>query len=229
MKLGIMQPYLFPYIGYWQLIKAVDTYVIYDDVAYIVRGWINRNNLLINGEKRLFTISLKNASPNKLINEIGILDDFVKFIKMIQYNYAKAPYFKNVMELITNIVAFDKSNLSLFIINSIETILKYLNIRTKLAVSSSLDKDDTLMGQDKIINICKLIGASDYYNAIGGYELYNREAFLREGIKLHFLKSNLIPYKQFKNDFIPGLSIIDVMMFNSIESIKQMLDDFELV
>jgi hypothetical protein len=229
MKLGIMQPYLFPYIGYWQLIKEVDTYVVYDDVTYIKGGWINRNNYLINGEKSLFTIKLKNAGSYKLINEIEILDDFVKFVKMVQNNYAKAPYFKDVIELIRNIVTFDKSSLSLFIINSIETILKYLNVETKLIVSSSLDKNSTLKGQDKVLDICKLLGASYYYNAIGGYELYNKETFMKEGIKLYFLKSKLVPYKQFKNDFIPGLSIIDVMMFNSVETINEMLDGFELV
>jgi hypothetical protein len=229
MKLGIMQPYLFPYIGYWQLIKVVDTYVIYDDVTYIKGGWINRNNYLINGQGKLFTIRLKDADAYKLINEIEIMDDFVKFVKMIQNNYAKAPHFKNVIELIRNITFFDKSNLSLFIINSIEAVLKYLNIKTRLIVSSSLNKNNMLKGQDKVLDICKLLGSSAYYNAIGGSGLYDKEVFLKEGINLYFLKPNLIPYKQFGTDFIPALSIIDVMMFNSVEEINQMLDDFILV
>ncbi|GHV57691.1 hypothetical protein AGMMS49579_23930 [Spirochaetia bacterium] len=229
MKLGIMQPYLFPYIGYWQLIKAVDTYVIYDDVSYIVRGWINRNNLLINGEKKLFTISLNGASPNKLINEISIADEFNNFLKMLEHNYSKAPYFEQVMKLIKEIVIYDKSNLALFIANSIKIILAYLYINTKLALSSSLDKDNSLKGRDKILDICKLLDASDYYNAIGGIELYSKEEFMQNNINLYFLKTDFISYKQFRNGFIPGLSIIDVMMFNSPEQINQMLDKYELI
>jgi hypothetical protein len=229
MKLGIMQPYFLPYIGYWQLIKAVDVYVIYDDVAYIVRGWINRNNLLINGEKKLFTISLNNASVNKLINEISIADDFKKFLMTLEHNYSKAPYFRDIMKLIQEIVKYDKSNLALFVANSIKIMLEYLRIDTKLLLSSSLDKDNRLKGKDRILNICKILGAADYYNAIGGMELYNKEEFLQNDINLYFLKANVVPYKQLKNDSVPGLSIIDVMMFNSVETINKMLDDFELV
>jgi hypothetical protein len=229
MKLGIMQPYLFPYIGYWQLIKAVDSYVIYDDVTYIKGGWINRNNYLINGKKQLFTIKLKNAGSYRLINEIEIIDDFNNFIKMLQNNYAKAPCFKDVMELIQGITVFDKTNLSLFITNSFRIILKYLNVKTNLILSSSLAKDVSLKGKDKVLSICKLLVASDYYNAIGGYELYDKDAFSKQGINLYFLKTNIMSYKQFKNDFIPGLSILDVMMFNSVDTINQMLDSYDLV
>ncbi|GHV20468.1 hypothetical protein FACS189494_04270 [Spirochaetia bacterium] len=229
MKVGIMQPYFLPYLGYWQLIKAVDTYVVYDDVNYIVRGWINRNNLLINGEKKLFTISLKEASRNKLINAIEIVDDFSSFTKMVQHNYVKAPYYKEAMELSQQIISYDRSSLSLFITNSIKVINNYLNIETKTILSSSLDKDNSLKGKDKIISICKLLNTTDYYNAIGGQELYDKEEFLTHGISLYFLKTNISPYKQFSNDFVSGLSILDVMMFNSKEDINKMLDNYELI
>jgi hypothetical protein len=229
MKLGIMQPYLFPYLGYWQLIKAVDLYVVYDDVTYIKGGWINRNNFLINGEKKLYTIKLKSASSYKLINAIEILDDFINFIKMLQTSYAKAPYFNESMKIIKTIVTFDKSCLSLFILNSFKIILEYLNIETKLILSSRIDKDNALKGKDKVLAICKQLKASDYYNTIGGYELYKKEDFFEQGVNLSFLKTNIIPYKQFKHDFIPGLSIVDVLMFNPPRVINAMLDNFELV
>ncbi|MDR0611940.1 MAG: WbqC family protein [Dysgonamonadaceae bacterium] len=229
MKLGIMQPYFLPYIGYWQLIKAVDTYVIYDDVAYIVRGWINRNNLLINGEKRRFTINLKNASHNKLINEIEILDDFRNFMKTIEYNYSRAPYYKKVIEILVKIIAFDKSNLALFIANSISIICDYLNIDTHTVLSSSLQKDVSLKGKEKIIAICKLLNADKYYNSAGGIALYKKDDFFHSNIDLYFLKTHIYPYKQFTNTFISDLSIIDVMMFNSVEEINNMLNKFELV
>jgi hypothetical protein len=229
MKIAIMQPYFLPYIGYWQLIKAVDIYVIYDDVAYIKGGWINRNNFLMNGEKRLFTVKLKNASSNKLINEVEILDDFKDFTKMLQANYAKAPYFRPVMKLVDKIIVFDKMCLSSFIINSVINILHYLDIRTDVRISSSLAKDNSLKGKDKVIAICKLLSASDYYNAIGGIELYDREEFYCNGINLSFLKTNISPYKQFKNDFVSALSILDIMMFNPPEKINEMLDNYELI
>jgi hypothetical protein len=147
----------------------------------------------------------------------------------VNHNYSKAPYFEKVMPLIQKIIYFDKVNLGLFVTNSIQVILNYLNIDTKIILSSSLEKDNELKGKNKIISICKLLGASEYYNAIGGMELYDREEFSKQGIYLYFLKSNIIPYRQFKNDFVPGLSILDVMMFNSVDMIHQMLDSYELV
>jgi hypothetical protein len=150
-------------------------------------------------------------------------------MKMIHYNYAKAPYFKDVVNLLQVIINFDKLNLSLFITNSIRIILNYLNIHTNITLSSSLDKDNSLKGKDKILNICKLLNADEYYNAIGGKTLYVKEEFTKNGISLYFLKPNLTPYKQFKNDFVAGLSIIDVMMFNPPENIRKMLDNYELV
>jgi hypothetical protein len=226
---GIMQPYFLPYIGYWQLIKAVDLYVVYDDVNYIVRGWINRNNFLINGGKKLFTISLNKASPNKLINEISIIDDFKHFLDMVKHNYSKAAYYKSILPLIYDIINYDKDNLAIFITNSIKIITGYLNIDTKIINSSSIEKDNSLKGKNKILNICKKLGATDYYNAIGGRDLYNKNEFIQNGINLHFLKTNIVPYKQMKNEFIAGLSMLDILMFNSIDDINIMLDNYELV
>jgi len=229
MKLGIMQPYFLPYIGYFQLIKAVDKYVIYDDVNYIKGGWINRNNLLISGEKKLFTITLKGASPNKFINEIEIGDDFRKFLKTVQTNYIKAPYYNNIIDLVEKIILFEDKCLSEFIANSIKEILIYLHIDTPIFISSQLSKDCSLKGKDKVINICKYLGSDTYINAIGGQELYDKNEFASHGIDLKFLKTEIVPYKQLKNEFTPYLSILDVLMFNSIEEINDMLDKFDLL
>lgn len=229
MKLGIMQPYFFPYIGYWQLMKAVDKYIVYDDVAYIKGGWINRNNFLIQGIKKLVSISLNDSSSNKLINEIGIKDNFSNFMKMIQISYAKAPYFSQVKELLEKVIAFDKSNLGMFLFNSIKVVAEYLDFNTEILLSSQIQKDNTLKGKDKVIHICKLMGADEYYNAIGGQELYDKNEFMQNGIKLSFLETELVPYKQLKNDFVGGLSIIDVLMFNSKDVIKDMLSKYKLV
>ena len=229
MKLGIMQPYFLPYLGYWQLMNAVDTYVVYDDVAYIKGGWINRNNFLVQGNAKLFTFSLDGAGSYKLINEISVKDDFANFRKLLQFNYTKGPFFNECMELTERIISYDKSNLGKFLYNSIKVIADYLDFDTKILLSSEIKKDNSLKGKDKVIHICKLLGADEYYNAIGGQELYDKDEFALNGIKLSFVKTNITPYKQLKNDFVPGLSIMDLLRFNSKEQVKEMLADFELV
>lgn len=229
MKLGIMQPYFLPYIGYFQLIKAVDKYVIYDDVNYIKKGWINRNNILCNGQAHLFSISLRGASQNKLINEIEISDDFSKFRKMIELSYRKAPYFEEVFKLLNSIIDYPNKNLSLFLANSIKEICKYLSIDTEIIFSSEIEKNNDLKGQEKILEICKILQAKTYTNAIGGQSLYDKDIFLKENIELYFLQSNLTVYKQNLDEFIPYLSILDVMMWNSKDEINSMLESYELI
>ena len=229
MKLGIMQPYFMPYIGHFQLINAVDRYVVYDDVNYIKGGWVSRNNILMNGERKLFTVTLKGASPNKLFSEIEILDDFKKFERTLQGCYAKAPYFKETMGLLQNIFAYPNKNLAQFLLNSYRENFLYLSIDTELILSSDLEKDCSLKGQDKVIDICKHLKANTYINAIGGQELYDKNDFKSNGIDLKFLQTQDIVYPQFQNEFVSNLSIIDVMMFNSTEEIHEMLDKYELI
>lgn len=229
MKIGIMQPYFFPYLGYFQLISIVNKYVIYDDVNYIKGGWINRNNILLNKQKYLFTIALEQSSPNKLVNEIKIKDDFIKFRKTIMQAYSKAPFFEDTIKLINLILSHDDRLLSGFTANSIIKISRHLGIDTEFLISSEIKKNNLLKNQDKVINICKLLMADEYINAIGGIELYNKNDFEMNKITLKFLKTTSINYNQFNNLFVPWLSIIDVMMFNSVGDIRKMLNNYELV
>lgn len=229
MTLGIMQPYFMPYIGYWQLMAAVDKYVVYDDVNYIKRGWVSRNNILLNGERHLFTISLNGASQNKLFNEITILDDFRKFFRMLESAYKKAPYYYPTLELMQNICNYPNRSLGEFMLNSFQSVFGYLDIHTDLILSSTIQKDNSLHGKEKIKHICHILGADTYYNAIGGQELYDKQEFSQEGIKLYFLQTNNIEYKQFNNPFVSNLSIIDVLMFNSPESVGRMLKEYTLI
>jgi hypothetical protein len=224
-----MQPYFLPYLGYWQLLRAVDKYLVYDDVTYIKGGWINRNNLLVSGEKKMFTVSLRGASSFKLINAIEIGDNFSNLFGLVQANYAKAPYFKEVKALLVQMVSFESRVLSEFITNSMRIIMEYLSIDTEILISSNLSLHTELKGKDRIIEICEHLGADTYYNAIGGQELYSKPEFAAHGIELRFLKTNLRPYTQQKCDFVPGLSILDLLMFNSPQQVNQMLDDYELV
>lgn len=232
MKLGIMQPYFLPYIGYWQLLNAVDKYIIYDDVNYIKGGWINRNRILINKEAKYFTIKLNGASSNKLINEVEVSTDKIykkKMLKTVEESYKKAPFFDRVFPIIEEIIENEEDNLAKYLKYSIEKICNYLEIKTELLLSSELEKDNSLRGKDKVISVCKKMGATEYYNAIGGQELYSFEEFKNNGIELKFLKTEEIIYKQFTNEFIPNLSILDVMMFNSKEKVKEFLENYTLI
>lgn len=232
MKVGIMQPYFFPYLGYWQLINAVDRYVIYDDVSFIKGGWINRNNILMNGKPHRINIQLQGASPNKLINEISVSGDartYLKFRKTIEQCYKKAPFYESVIPLVREIMEQQENGLARFLEFSIRRICDYLSIDTEILVSSDIDKSDELRGQDKVIEICRILGASEYVNAIGGQELYKNADFSANGIGLKFLRTDEVEYSQFDHEFVPKLSIIDVMMFNSKSTLTDMLFSFKLV
>ncbi len=224
-----MQPYFFPYIGYWQLINAVDTFVIFDDVNYIKKGYINKNSILISNEPKNIVLELLKVSQNKLINEIEVGNNTNKILKTIQRTYSKAPYYNDVYPILEKILMQKEKNLAKFIGNSIQIISFYLNINTHYIYSSSIEKNESLKSQEKIIDISNKMDAKIYINAIGGMKLYEKEKFTDNNIKLKFIKSGLSSYSQFENKFIPNLSIIDIMMFNDVNEIKKMLDNYELV
>jgi hypothetical protein len=234
MKIAVMQPYLFPYIGYFQLINAVDKFVFYDDVNFIKRGWINRNRILVNNNDYMFTVPLNKISQNYTIGETNInLERFEswsdKFHQTVRQNYKKAPYFNEVSELINKVLNTKCTSISELAIASIVVVSKYLELKTVFYSSSNRFKNKDLERQDRLLDICKKENAKHYINALGGEELYNKESFKAKGIELSFIKTLPIEYKQFSNEFIPWLSIIDVLMFNSVENIKVMLDKYELI
>ena len=229
-KIGIMQPYFFPYIGYWQLFSCVDRYVILDDVNYIRQGWINRNRILVTGKEKYINVYLQGASQNKRINEVLIGDrgKTIKNLDTIRYAYGKAPYFREVYPLIESAISGESDNVAEYNGNILEVIGEYLEIDTSVYYSSELKKNSNLTGQNRIIDICKLLDGDMYINAIGGRKLYNRGTFTKQGIELRFLESETLIYPQFGNEFIPNLSIIDVLMFNSLDDVKEMLTRYKL-
>jgi hypothetical protein len=232
MKLAIMQPYLFPYIGYFQLINAVDRFVLYDDVNYINKGWINRNQILVNDQAHMFTIPLREASQNKKINEIEVSNEKVwreKLLKTVAMTYKKAPLYRDVFPLIESILSFEKSNLSEFIHNSIIQLCKYLGIATTIIPTSSIYANQGLKGQSRIIDICDLEKANIYINPTNGRSLYQQPEFLLKGIDLKFIRTRNIAYRQYSDiAFVPYLSIIDVLMFNHNENLKKILTEYDL-
>ena len=229
MRLTVMQPYFFPYIGYWQLISVADTFVIYDDVNFIKQGYVNRNNILQNQKAHLFTLELIGASSNKKINEIKIGGNSNKLLKTIKQNYSKSPFYKDVLPVLDEILNNEEKELSKFLGFSLERIARYLDIDTKFLYSSDIKNDKTFKAQDRLIDMSKILNATGYINAIGGVELYGKEVFSQNDINLSFLKTHEISYKQFNNAFVPDLSIIDIMMFNSKGNIENMLTQFELI
>lgn len=229
MKIAIMQPYFFPYLGYWQLLGAVDKFVIYDDVNYFRKGFINRNSILVNGRSSLITLELKGASQNKKINNIEVGANSGKILKTIEYSYKKSVFFESIFPLILKIINNNEDNLAKYLSYSLDEISSYLELETKIYLSSKINKNNALKGEDKILAICESLGAKVYINSIGGTDLYKKENFFRKDIDLRFLKPEPLSYKQYSKSFIPNLSIIDVLMFNSKEDIKLMLTKYFLI
>lgn len=234
MKLAIMQPYFMPYVGYFQLIKASDMFVAYDDVTYIKQGWINRNNLLMNGVAHKFTIPLSNGSSNVLIKDVLIsaksFDQWKKnFYKTLMSSYRKAPEYNHVMELMDQILSKVPVYIADLAIQSIQETLTYLGIPKSIYKSSEICNNTDLSSQQRVLDICQQVGADVYINPLGGQELYSKDVFKEYNLELFFIKPNNIVYPQFKNEFVPWLSMIDLLMFNSPEEIQGMLDCYELI
>lgn len=233
MKVAIMQPYFFPYIGYFQLINAVDKFVIYDNIEYTKKGWINRNRILKEGVDLMISLPLKKDSDFLFVNQRYLADDWSKskqkLINSIKESYRKAPHFEDTFNLVQEIFNDSNSNLFEFILHSVLQTCKFIGIETEIIVSSTLDYNNELKSEEKVIAICKSIEATQYINSIGGVELYNKNNFSGQGIELNFIKSKPIIYNQFKNEFVPWLSIIDVMMFNSKEVVSGFLNQKELL
>lgn len=229
-----MQPYFFPYIGYFHLIKSVDEFVIYDNIQYTKKGWINRNRILSNGEDKILTIPIKKDSDYLNIQDRIIADswskDKNKLLNTINDSYKKSPQFNNIFPIVHECLSSLEVNLFKFILNSLTILNSYLEIKTKIITSSDISIDHSLKSQDKVMAICKNLKATTYINAIGGQELYNVEDFSNKDIKLKFIKSNPLVYKQYKNEFIPWLSILDVLFFNDKKDIiKYLNNEYSLI
>lgn len=232
MTVGIMQPYFFPYIGYFQLINTVDKFVVYDNIQYSKRGWINRNRILVNGKDEYVTIPLRKDSDFLNIDQRVLSDDFsaerLKLLRRIESAYHKAPFVSSVMPLVERSLRAPSTNLFDFLLFGLCEVLSYMGVHTDIVVSSSIPIDHSLKSQSKVLAICQELKCDRYVNPVGGKELYQKEVFAANGINLAFLKAELTPYTQFNGGFVPSLSIIDVMMFNPVESMPGILGQYSL-
>jgi len=232
MKLGIMQPYFLPYIGYFQLMAAVDKFVIYDNIKYTKKGWINRNRILLNGGDAIFSLPLKKGSDSLDIAERELSIDFNrdKLLNQFKGAYNGAPYFSETYSLLRRIVDFEGRGLFDYLYHSLIEMRAYLDIKTEICTSSEVAIDNNLKGQDMVLAICDSMRADIYINAIGGLDLYNRLAFQSHGLVLKFIKTGSFEYPQFANTFVPNLSIVDILMFNSMGKIqKEIIPNYELL
>lgn len=227
-----MQPYFLPYIGYFQLIGAVDKFVLYDDVHFINRGFVNRNNLLAGGKAGMFTIPLKEASQNKRIREIQVLPDPAwrkKMLKTVQQSYQKAKMFDTVYPLLTGMLEYEPESIADLCHFSIREISDYLQLTTTIVPSSTVYENVMLKSQERILDICKQEHATVYINPSGGMALYDKGVFAGQGIELCFIETGFGEYTQFKNQFVPALSVLDVLMFNTVAEVKILLQEYRLV
>ena len=232
-RVAIMQPYFFPYLGYFQLIASVEKFIVYDDVAFIKQGWINRNRILVDGSAHTFSIPIDDLSSFRLIKDTEVNGRLFpkwksKFLKTIDMEYRKAPHFEAARSMIERAVSVESKSIARMAVESILEVSSYLGLTTRMILSSRGYKNEFLKGRDRVIDICKKESAESYINVPGGMELYTKEDFEREGIELKFIKPVLKPYSQFGKDFCPGLSMIDVLMFNSPETCRQLVREVEL-
>jgi len=232
MRVGIMQPYFLPYLGYFQLIGAVDRFVIYDTIKYTKKGWINRNQMLVGGKASMFSIPLRKGSDYLNVFDRYVSDAYnpEKLSAQITGAYRKAPQFSTVMPVIDNILSYPSENLFDFIQNSLVECCDFLELRTPLLTASEVEEGvSEKTGEERVIDICNRLSANTYINPPGGRALYEPQSFSAHGLDLQFIDPRLSPYTQFGQPFVPYLSILDVMMFNPAEHIhNHLLKDYAL-
>lgn len=233
MKVAIMQPYIFPYLGYFQLVKAVDSFVFYDDVNFIKRGYINKNTFLLNGQPHDFTIPCEKISQNKLINETNVAYDspaFNKLLKTFDVAYKDAPNFEDIRQLFSNVFNCKPPTIAALAAKSIKETCFYLGLNTEFQTSSQLHLDNRHLDKaDRLIDITTNLQSQHYVNAIGGQKLYDKAYFAKLGVQLNFLQPHLKPYNQGIESFVPGLSILDALMWCNKEQVRSLVDDYQLV
>ncbi|QDV45123.1 WbqC-like protein family protein [Stieleria neptunia] len=226
-RIAIMQPYFFPYVGYFHLLHAADALVLYDNLQYTKKGWINRNRMLLDGSDVMFSIPLRKASDYSTIEQREVSPDFDrrKLLNRVRAAYQKAPNFTAAMGLFMTAIEYPDSNLFRFIKHSIQLLCEHIGIQTSIIDSSSVPIDHSARGQDKVLAICHALGATTYVNAIGGAALYDHAEFNSQGLDLRFIQSENRSYQQFNHPFVAWLSILDVLMFNTTETVREWVEN----
>lgn len=235
MTTAIMQPYFYPYIGYFQLIQAADRFILFDDVQYIRHGWINRNRILKPGEGVQYIImSLATHTRNTLIKEIQPAEADTnkdRILRQMEHYKKTAPYYKTVRAFMEDCFATTQNSIAEMNGCYLKAVCDYIGIDFKIELSSQMNFDYSQV-QDAgewALQMCKQLQVTEYINPAGGRELFDNAKFEKSDIRLRFLQPSLRTYNQRREHFEPGLSIIDVMMFNEPAAIRQLINDYQLV
>lgn len=236
MKLGIMQPYFFPYIGYFSLIKYVDKFILFDTPQYISHGWINRNRILNqNGEAKYITVPIQKASQNTKILDVKI-DNTKKWKESILGSLTvykrKAPYYEVIEKLVKKILTSSGNNMTELNYTALIETCYYLGIKTPIEIYSGMNvelREEIKAPDEWALNITKELGYKVYVNLPGGQSFFDKRKYEKENIRLEFIENSLPVYIQRIGHFEKGLSIIDVMMFCDVNSISEMLDDYRII
>lgn len=231
-RLAIMQPYLFPYLGYFQLLHAADEFLYYDDVAYIKQGWVNRNRVLMNGRETLFVAPVHDVSSFRAIQETTLALQYPKwrdkFLKTLQQGYARAHNAVTGLELVRSVFAPSHQTIADLAIASVEAVANYAGLSVRRRRSSLVTPKSDCSGAERVISICRELEATHYVNSPGGRGLYDRDVFAASGVCLEFLSPALAPYRQLSTAFVPGLSIIDVVMNCSLDELRAAVGQYAL-
>jgi hypothetical protein len=234
MRVAIMQPYLFPYTPYFQLIHAVDCFVIFDTVQYIRRGWMHRNRIKLNGQEHLITFPTALAPRDTPIQEIVFSENAAKererLLIKLAHAYGRATHWDQLEQLVAPLIAGLEQGGSFveFAERSLRSISGALRITTRFLRASDLIARASPQYQDYVLDICQALDANEYVNAPGGKDLYRAEAFAERGVALRFLHSELPPYPQQGGEFVPDLSVIDILANVKLEDIRDYLQRWRL-
>lgn len=227
----VMQPYFFPYLGYFQLVAASSVFVYFQDASYIKGGWINRNRVLVQGRPHVFTVPIEKASSHRTIEATNIAnaqDWRSHFVRLLEQAYARAPFRDRVLNLVSNVVYSTTSSIGRLAEESVRAVCAYVGFVPQWRQSHEFQFSDSPRGAARIKRICQALEAERYVNAPGGKALYDAQDFQRAGIELRFLRPVLPEYEQTGGAFVSGLSIIDVLMFNSPEVTRTWMEAYEL-
>ena len=228
-----MQPYLFPYIGYFQLMHAANKFLLLDDVAWINKGWINRNRILVQGQPQYISFPVAGASQNRNIQDLDLVAPCTwknNIEKTLIMAYKKAPQFEHFFPVLQTILRAEIIHLSSYIFQSLQVLCQYMQLHVELVATTSTYPHNGLKGQERILDLCRKEEATVYINPPGGAALYDAKRFQQQGVQLSFLQPALTPYAQKgSNNFIPALSIIDVLMHCDASEVRHQLQQYQIV
>jgi hypothetical protein len=226
-----MQPYFFPYLGYFQLAAASSVFVFLDDVTFIKGGWINRNRFLVQGQAHTFSVPLRGASSHRLIGDVTIAEDTdwrTRFLRLLEQSYARAPFRTDTLALVRSVLSSTHASIGSLAAASVKAVCAHVGVQPAWLSSREAHPAAGRKGSGRVLELCRALDANRYVNAPGGKALYSAAEFSAQGIELRFLSPPSIRYNQFGQDFVAGLSIIDVMMFNSVTQVRALMEAYSL-